>query len=312
MQVFRIKALGVIVILLGCTLLGEAKNVTGEIWTRVASEKNEVSVSFPKGYLVDAHKLADGQSLRIISYQNGVLMELKVVKALDSENRLDRIFPVTGEEGNSFKIGGIKGRQMTSIQGGGFSERIYLAAGDRFYTVSAKSPIKDREEIRRFNYSILVGGQPLYERKTLVSLPEETVMAASLTSNHSVEDAYVRKTNDQQIAVQYQPEAKFAIPVASGTIVRPVIVLEKPNPDHRLFMQPGTRPPANMSARLVIKFLASGQIAEIAVYSDSSKSFAKACVEAAKKIKFLPARDVNSEIDSVVVEDYRIMTASTT
>lgn len=305
----KVMACTILILIVG--ILCSGQTTPAEKWTRIESYKSEVSVAFPPDYLIDADRHADGQFFRVVAYQNGVMMEMRIGKDNDSRNRLNRISPNGDEKGYAFTIKGVQGRQMFSQHGSGYSERIYLASGDRFYSLRVVSLNKEENELRRFSYSIEVSGQPFYERKSLVNFPEEKVSAASLKTSTAVKEAFDRKSDEQKINVEFSDESKFAEPPALPTSVRPALIVDRPNPDMRSMIPFGFgRPPPKMSAKLVIKLLANGQVGGIEVYSGSNKNFARACAEAAKKIKFVPARDGYRDIDSISVQDYGVLVAA--
>ncbi|HEY0429173.1 MAG TPA: hypothetical protein VGC76_15440 [Pyrinomonadaceae bacterium] len=59
-----------------------------------------------------------------------------------------------------------------------------------------------------------------------------------------------------------------------------------------------------MKTKLKIKLLAEGQIGDIIAYSDFDKKYVNSCIEAARKIKFIPAQTDGKNIDAFVIEDY--------
>ena len=305
----KVVAFTILILILSFLCGGQTPPV--EKWTRIEAYKSEVSVTFPPDYLIDARSHADGQFFRAIAYQNGVMMEMKIEKYDDGRNRLNRTLPNGDEKGYAFTMNGVQGRQMSSQSASGYSERIYLASGDRYYSLRVVSPNTKKIELRRFSYSIEINGQPFYERKSIVNFPEDAVSAESLKTSNTVKEAFERKSDKQKINVEFNNEAKFVEPPTLPINVRPALIVDRQNPDMRSLLPFGFgRPPPKMSARLVIKLLANGQVGDIEVYSGSNKNFARACVEAAKKIKFVPARQGDRDIDSITVQDYDVLMAA--
>lgn len=280
-----------------------------EKWTRIVGEKGEVSAAFPADYLVDAEKRVNSQFCRIIGYRNGVNVEMTIRNDPDSRNHLSLLSAVDGEKGVAFTINGVQGRKFSAESGTRYSERIFFASGDRLYHITVNALSSKKEELLRFLHSILVNGTPMYVRQTSDNWPEETIQVSLLTTSGAVSAVYERKYDSHQINIVYERDSKFAGYPAPATDVRPAIILERPNPDIRS-MFVASRPPG-MSAKLAIHFLASGQIGDITAYS-SDKNFARVCVEAAKKIKFIPAKDGDKDVDSVGVQDYSAIFAGIT
>ncbi|MGH9948949.1 MAG: hypothetical protein ACRD6X_17385 [Pyrinomonadaceae bacterium] len=282
-----------------------------EKWTRIESEKGEVSISVPPGFLVDVEKRDTGRFFQIMAYSNGVKIEMLVQKDSDSKNRIKRVSPIGYEQIYEFKIKSIEGREMVSHANAKSSRRIYIASGDRFYNLHVESLSATSAELSRFLYSIMVAGQPLYKRKATVNFPEEQVLASSLATSTEVREAFARKFNKQKANVEFRDESTFVelTPLSAG--MTPAIIVDKPFPRMTSVTGIGvhSRSTSQFQAKLVVNFLANGDVGDIVVYSNSNKSYAKACVEAVRKIRFVPAKDGNKNIDSLAVVDYRTMIA---
>ena len=282
-----------------------------EKWTRIDSQKNEVSASFPPGYLVDAIKRSDGQTYRIVGYTNGITMEMRVEDDINARDRIKRVSPNADDKAVEFTVKGIRARRMSSTTGNGqFSERVYVGAGSRFYYLAVKSSSIQKPELMRFLCSIRIGGNQIHECSAVATPTEEIVPIKSLVTSDAVREAYDRKSGREEINVVYEEESKFVSQPEVGGDVVPAVIIERPHPNMRSVLSGSVGPPKKkFTAKLKINFLANGLVGDIVAYS-SNEDYARACVEAAKKIKFIPAKDGNKNINSVAVEDYSVETAT--
>jgi hypothetical protein len=272
-----------------------------EKWTRIDLGKNEVSIAVPPGFLVDADKRANGKIFRVIAAANGVSMDVALEK--NTNARIDRISPLQGEKGSAFRIDKVDGKVIsTSDPKQRFSQRMYLAAGDRFYTIMIEAPSSNSAELTRFLYSILINGNPLFKRLAMRNFPEESVAASDLKTSPEVSEAFARKFDKNPSKTVFKKASEFVPPPDPRYNIVPAISVDRPYP------RPSGIPSRSlMEANVVVTYLANGQIGDVAVYSDADKSFATACADAARKIKFVPARDGNKSIDYVHVEHYSVM-----
>lgn len=281
-----------------------------EKWTRIETEKKELSVAFPPDYLVDATKRPNGQILRVIGFRNGVMLEMSVTKDSDAKLRIKRVFVTGGENSNVFKVGDYQVKRVVSLTGGDkYFEKVYFASDDRFFYLNVEAPSPLKDEVNQFLGSIRLSGKPLYSRPLQGDPAEELVAIKSLHTSLAVNEAYDRKYEKQEIKVTYEAESKFPPLPESSVGIRPAIVIERPNPNFGPSPRFGGGNQGNnrLSAKLVIKFLANGQVGDIVVYSNSNKNFARACVEAAKRIKFIPAQEGDKKVDFVGTQEYQIV-----
>jgi hypothetical protein len=278
-----------------------AQSAAVEKWTRIDLGKNEVSIAVPPGFLVDADKRANGKIFRIIATENGVSMDVALER--NTNARIDLISPLQSEQGSAFKIDKIQGKVIsTSDPKQNFSQRMYLAAGDRFYTIMIEAPSANSAELTRFLYSILVNGKPLFKRLATRDFPEKSVAASDLKTSVEVSEALAKKIDKNASKTVFKKSSEFVPPPEPPHNIVPAILVDRPYP------KPSGIPSRSMmEAKVIVTYLANGQIGDVVVYSDADKSFVTACADAARKIKFVPARDGNKSVDYVHVEHYSVM-----
>jgi hypothetical protein len=272
-------------------------------WTRIETDKKELSVAFPPGFIVDAEKQG-AKRYFITGWQSDVRMELHVFKQADAKERLRMMggSPSGETVSSSFTFDGVNGiRDSLPESNAEFSEGVFLASDNYFYilTVSAKDKRKEIE-IMRFLNSVQIKGFPLYVVDHKQNVPEETVALADLKTSPEVIEAYNRKPEKTNIKISRElappPDEVFSFEKYS----RPPIVLEKPYPKF------DGKARAALAVKLKINFLANGQIGDITAYSSADKNYVDACIEAARKIKFIPAQLDGKTVDSTDIVDYTV------
>jgi hypothetical protein len=279
------KILSIPLIILSFLLCVSAQENSGGKWTRVETENKEISAAFPPNFIVDAEKRDYNQIYRIIGYQNGVNMEMKIFKDKGAETTIKGIWFYEGESSN-FTSNGLKGKKATSFEKDFFSESIYLASEDYLYFFTVYAASNQKEEVKRFLFSIKINGKPIYMQKDKIDFPEENVSIQTLSTNPEVIEGFSRKYEKQKINVSNKMLSEFVAVEDSGKDVRPPIVLDKPSISFRQKTGGNVGATKTYKARLKVNFLANGQVGDIIAYSDDrgilvnsedDKAFVTAC-----------------------------------
>lgn len=288
-------------------------NVSGQassddVWTRVETEKKEVSVTFPSDYIADLKKRSNGQMYRVVGFKNGVFMELKVTKDADPKARLERIDIADSDSSKISKIGKLNAKRFVSTGSlGKYFQKVYAASNEYLFSLNVESAAGDKPEVLRFLGSIKLSNEQIFRPLEKYVNLEKPVSIASLETNPSVIGYLDRKSDKYVGKVTFQPESKFVIPTVAASNVRPAIVLDTQYPRPKVGGFGMTN--STMSCKVVINFLSIGEVGDITVYSDSNIDFKRACAEAAKKTKFIPAWDGNKNVDFIDVQRHELRTA---
>lgn len=267
-------------------------------WTRIETDKKELSVAFPPNFFVDAEKRERNKRYSIVGWQNGVKMELHVYKENNSKERLQRVGSFPGNESVSFTINGLKGKKNNfSEYKNRFAENIYLAADDYFYHISVTAREERQEEVKRFLYSIQVNGKAMYLNDKKQNASEEIISIAELKTSPEVAEAFNRKFEKIERKISRELGQSPDQSVNTGKYTRPPIVLEKPFPHiPNLSERPSD---GSFEVTLKVNFLANGQIGDITAYSGGNTAFTNAAIESARKIRFVPAQIDGKNVDAV-------------
>jgi hypothetical protein len=269
-------------------------------WTRIETEKKELSAAFPPNFIVDAEKKENGRRYTITGWQNGVRMELHVTKNSNARDQL-RFVRARGEgEFSDFTVNGLKGKRNSVSASGKFSENIHLASDEYYYLLKTEAGDGTKEEIKRFLFSIQVKGKAMYVSDKKPDSAEETVALADLKTSPEVLEALNRKVEKTQIKITRELAPLPSETVNDENLSRPPIVVFRPRIEYR----PNSEQGGSFEATLKVNFLANGQIGDITVYSGADKGFVNACIDAVRKIKFIPAQINGKNVDSIDTEYY--------
>jgi len=280
-------------------------------WTRFEFENKNFAISFPPGFIIDAEKRDGGQRYRIIAYLNGVKMELKINKDGNARSWVKALSFLSPDwKISDFTAGNFLGKRLTSEEfEKEYFEYLYLGSDDFHYYVSVKAKSKNKDELKRFLFSVILGGKPLFQQKEKSTFEEETVSLETIKTSAEVSEAYTRKIEKKEIKISYESDSSQDEEINYEKLTRLPIILERPIP--ALNPRDVLEGSSTHIAKLKVNFLADGQIGDIIVYSNSKKDFMKACVEAARKIRFIPAQIDGKNVDAVVIVDYTLQIYST-
>src|SRR4051794_5028663 len=120
-------------------------------WTRIETADKCLSLSFPRGYIVDAEKRSRQQSFRIVGWHDGVMMELIVFSDHDSKKRLQYVRQSELFDTTEFQKDGFSGKHYNSGDfRKEFEDLTYLAYKNNFYEIHLRAADGSSEAIQRF------------------------------------------------------------------------------------------------------------------------------------------------------------------
>jgi hypothetical protein len=285
-------------------IFGQGNTAPAETWKRIESVDKEFSVALPPNAIIDAEERQYGQKFRLVAFQNGVAMELQVTK--NSVKNLPKMLEQNGKNKVSvFTVGDFSIMKMESGPSSKFNSKFWITKKDTRYFLRLTAKTGQEKEVSRFLYSIRLQGKPLFVQKEKVDFPEETYSLSSLKTSPEVIEAFGRKLVKNKINVAYEISSEEDDDIEIDGLTRKLIVLERPYPNITpSFGRNGEI--ESFFAKLKINFLANGQIGDIVVLSTGNKEFTKACLEAAQKIRFVPAQINGKTADSVGIVDYEV------
>ncbi len=277
-----------------------------EKWQRIESADKEFSVALPPGGITDAEERDYGQKLKYVAFRNGVQMELNIIKdETRVKNRLIGLQQsvkknLTLSHSGGFSI--LKYDSAASDQT--FGNSIWIAKKDTMYILKVEAPSIQAAEVARFLYSINIQGKPLIVQKEKTNFPEETVSVSALKTSPEVTEAFSRKPEKNNSKTIYEVSSDDLNAVETAGLSRKAVILDRPAPRPNPGMMRGGGSSGSFVLKLKVNLLANGQIGDITVLSVVNKEFTQACLEATRKIRFVPAQKDGQNVDSVQLIDY--------
>ena len=268
----------------------------------------------PRGFLVDGEKSKTGKTHRIFAWAGAtsietVFLDLTVLKGKITRRQTSAP-PEEGEE--VFTAEGLDGsRRCSAAPGKRVSCTIRLVSDRYIYRFTVDSLSEKPEIARTFLTSIMVRGKTVFKGDSAQA--SETRQLAQLTTSPEITTALARTPNDPAKVTQKRL-SDYAGDKDLPDTVLPAVVLEWPWPEgiERISLgQPPNFGKKRMGSDIVVRgaratvtFLASGEIGEVVIYSDEKKGFIDDCIDAVKKLKFIPARENGKAVDSVQTVSY--------
>lgn len=290
-------------------VFAQETNVSPAKWNRIETADKEFSAALPPNLLIDAEDRQYGQKLRIVAFQNGVELEVRIIKDPTAKDRLQNIQPVSGGKINTYKFGDFSILQTESFSPlKKFDSTFWILKKNTLYSLKINAPTAQEAELSRFLYSVKLQGKPLFVQKEKVELPEELIEIGALKTSPEIIEAFERKIEKNKINITYEVASEDLNKTEIQGLTRKVVIVDRPFPALAAGFQNGLN--GTFSAKLKVNFLANGQIGDIAVLSVENKDFSKACVEAARKIRFVPAQVKGKNADSVEIVDYTVQVFS--
>ena len=283
--------------------LGQAESARADGWTRLAPENNEVSVSFPPGYLADVQEKKSGQKYFIYGYVDGTEFEFKVFADELAPRNLQLVAyekaPTTTE--TKIKVDDILGK-IVMRRSDPYEASFYFASKQFYYIVRARSAKGDNGSIQRFIRSIRLKDKPIVQGSGDMETQPKVILS-SLRSSPEIVGALNSKSGSGG-QVEFGLEARDLAKFQTDPDIRPAVIVQRQFPVLEYKHLQGARQQGTLVVKLRTKFLANGQIGDIGVYSEANREFSEDCVNLAKKIKFIPAKKDGRPVDSYQIVTY--------
>ncbi len=276
---------------------------TSDKWKRIDAE--DLSISIPPNFTVNIEKRPTSSTTVIVASQNGVVLEFNSSKSSDPKARLKYLRFNEEYNNTSYKYGNFDIVRMSSKTK--IDEKFFIASKKNFHYVQITSSNVDAKESLRILTSIKLDGQLMFGTKdsnNTADLEEEIVKLNTLKPSPEVLEALSRKYEKRNIEVINESLKNFRDDVDYDGLSRPPLVVDKPNPN---FTPNLNSLSSELFIKLKVSLLADGSVGKIITYSNSPSDFVSACVEAAKRVKFVAAQKDNKNVDSLYILEYRIM-----
>ena len=267
-------------------------------WTTLESVRKDLTFAIPSDFLVDSEE----KERHIFAYQNKVRIDITVNETNFAQDRLKSIrsFPAEANTVIShFKINNFAGDIYKSEKEKNVSLSIYAASSKVLYIIFVSSENPDNSVLKNFIHSIKFNDKPLFVEETqLVEVEGPKISIESLKTSPVILEVLKNKDSKKDKKPQKR-EVKYELAdnktfKDEKNYSRPLMILRKEQPRYtdaaRNFNVSG-------DVKLKVLFRSDGQIGEITVTSKLDKGLDKSAVEAASKIKFLPAEVEGKAVD---------------
>jgi hypothetical protein len=267
-------------------------------WTTLASKKGDFSVAIPSDLI--AYKDNDASEMRFYAGTHGSSFILTFSNTSDAKTRLYKMRGRNKDETgiNRYKIEDFE-IDIRTIDKSLHTVSMYLASQKGFYSLVIKSRNAEDVDLATCLRSILVNGRPMIKRgEGAVPRSETSLVADSIETSDVVRLALNHK---QSRKIEIDSAAEDLTPKDEVFFSHPAVLLNRPIPGL----------PNVLADRRIARFVkvsvllrGDGDIGKITVLSGLIDEYAKAAIEAAKKIKFVPAEIDGKPVDHEEIVEY--------
>lgn len=265
-------------------------------WTALASPKGDLTISMPGNLSVQN----ESELIRVFAVKGGATIDLQVRPNWNPKDNLKysgREFDDSGTvELRDFKIGKVDGRARVR-NAGQYSISIYVA-GKAFYQITAGADGPNNPVLKEFLASIRVDGQPLM--KDAGPPPTDPVRINTLATTADVREA-LNVPDADKISVTYDSAVTLDTLNPGGPYSRMPLILRKARATYTDAARQGN---VQGDVVLFVQLKADGSVGNVTVRKTLPKGLADNAVQAAKRIKFIPAQRNGQNVDSYVAMTY--------
>lgn len=270
-------------------------------WVDLEADEGEFSVRVPGGF----GSLKEATKVTAYYHTDGVSGSVQRDKT-DGMLRLSWIRPGRDDKA-VYQAVSFEGFSLIRVTPGptarAYTETIYIASKNRFYSVTAHGRDRQDPQVRRVLDSIRLKGRPLFRNVVAVPTAARTAGAADLADlKTSPEIAAALKRPDAPAkAARFETVVKTdADDISSTVYTRMLTILRK---DKAVYTDDARERGVRGSVHGRVLFRADGTIGEVIMDPSMDEGLARKCAEAARRIKFLPA-----EVDGKPVDEWRPLT----
>lgn len=308
------------VLFLSSTVFAQTQLNDDVKWTRIEDSKDQISILFPSGYLVDNE---ERKSLIITSFpkfvefrerpdvkgfHKSVTMSLSVCQLMQAPIAKQYLWyfvdsDTPKDKYQEFQLGDVLGRRTVYEKDDFLAINIVFAVKSRIYTISASAKKEDREIYEQFVMSLKIGGQLLFKAQTPKTTNAEPVIALSTlrTSPEVLEALNQKPDKDPAKAEKITDGLQAADKDDERKLSRPLVILRSPYPGFTLTA--GVHRTSG-TVKLKVTFLASGKIGKIIILTDLPDGLTESSIKAVRDTKFIPAEIDGKKVDTTSIRTY--------
>ena len=267
-------------------------------WTTLESPKKDLLFDVPENFLVN--KEDDDQE--IYAFQNNATMSVRIISKGSPKNILKsyRAMPVELEvKVSQFRLGSFIGDVLRREKGKKLSFTIYAASSKVFYSIQIASNDLSNLAFLKFVRSIKLENIPLFDQQSVTGENSMAKVSIETLRTSPIILEVLKAKEVKKIRNQKNDEIIYA--VESGEKIedennysRQLIILKKSQPN---YTDSARRDSVMGTVKLKVQFKADGSVGDVIVLSRLNRDLDRSSVEAARKIKFLPAEIDGKSVD---------------
>lgn len=273
-------------------------------WTRYATDNNDFSLELPPDILVNAKSDQLANIFRIHGFLPNLDFEISARSAKNARELPPR--PVMLDRmRESVSVGELKIQRYTGILGGRNAASYVINTKRLQLTVETVYDAVAEPLLKRFVEGFRLGGKVVYGSGTAVSDDEKPVRFSSLKSSPEIETARREPVRTFTGQIAFKP-ADSPLP-RNDRLTRRAVIFEKPEPSYRDFqiILPNSGTPFDsLKAVVHVVLRGDGGVGDVTFIGDVDRKYAEAVVKVVRKIRFIPAKIDEKNVDSIVILRY--------
>lgn len=280
-------------------------------WMRIESDDKRFSIAFPTDSIINAENNDKITDYKIDGYKDGVSMHLSIYGKKFDQGNLKRMILSNPRQATDFKIGDFTIRKIDGDNFEKFSQTYYITSKKKYYRLYVTSDSAANSQVSSFLMSIKLDDKPIFKNTEDDLRTEKTISFKDLKSSPEVIEAIKRKPQQQDRNIRYEIksyESTYNINDEKN-YSRKAIVIEQARPE---FPSSAKSLSGKFEVSMNVELLANGQVGDITIIQSPTDAFAnQCCVDAVKKLKFIPAQINGQNVDSFKIIRYNFQTFTT-
>ncbi len=270
-------------------------------WTKISSHKGDFSVSLPSDFLVYENKEVGEVTIWWGRSNSSFVVSMR--KTSDASFDLKKLIrgynPSDDSVNSQFVVGDFEIATFTR-EGKIHNYNLFLASPSGFYSINVSSKDSADKDVKTFMTSILLNERPLIKSAgSIESGVEKNASATSLKTSKIIKEALKHKQSEK-IKVSYDGDPVRTLE-PDVVYSQPFLVLRKPRVSYTDAARQGN---IQGIVKMSILFKGNGNIGSITVVQGLKGGLNEEAVNAAKFIKFLPAKVDGRPVDVAKIIDY--------
>lgn len=275
-------------------------------WVTIEGWMEEFSLHMPEGYF--AYRNKDSGEIHLSSYKDKVSINVSISTLLfsprDYLTGLEDKYDQLDCKYDYYTPGQLTAKVFSCDGISRFYKTIYAAYGARFYkmTIAADSP--NNVNISLFLMSLRFRRMPLFPKYNEPPDKTEKIISEKGLKNDPLVEQYLKTKDNDSIQVTTPKSIKTYLFSGDSPVYSRDLIIIRRKADK--WFHDMSKKPVSGSAKLRIRFLASGQIDKVEVVASSSWEYTQKAIDSLKDWRFVPA-----QIDGKDVDCSRIMEFNT-